>query len=93
MFEVLNTASYGRRGVARMLGDAPRLARLLNWSVVAFECAFPIALIAGGRVALAFFAGGLLMHVGIALCMGLNSFLWAFVATYPAVLYAAASTR
>lgn len=93
VFEVLNTASYGRRDVARLLGDAPRIARLLNWSVVVFECAFPLALIAGGRVALVFFAGGLLLHVGIALCMGLNSFLWAFVATYPAVLYAGTSIR
>lgn len=34
-----------------------------------------------------FFAWGLLFHLANALVMGLNSFIWAFVATYPAILF------
>ena len=34
-----------------------------------------------------FLAGGLLFHVASAVLMGLNTFLWAFGATYPAVFY------
>lgn len=92
MFAVLNTESYGRRDVAMLLARLPRLSRVLNWGVVAFECAFPLALLGGGFTTGAF-ALGIAMHLGIALCMGLNSFLWAFVATYPAVFYVAQTLR
>jgi hypothetical protein len=93
VFQVLNTASFGRRGVARLLANVPWAARLLSWSVIAFESAFPLAVVTGRHGALLFLAGGILMHVGIAYCMGLGSFVWAFVATYPAVFYVADTVR
>ncbi|MFB9314020.1 hypothetical protein [Nocardioides plantarum] len=84
---IVNTSTYGRRDVAALLAAKPLLGQLLTWGVVAFECTFLAAALVGGPTAIAFFIAGALMHVGIAICMGLNTFLWAFLATYPAIYY------
>jgi hypothetical protein len=34
---------------------------------------------------------GVFLHIGIAAVLGLNTFLWSFVGTYPAVLWVSAS--
>lgn len=62
---------------------------LLCWSVIAFECSAALLILAGTPGAVAIIAGGLAFHVGIALVMGLNTFLWAFASAYPALLYLA----
>jgi hypothetical protein len=36
---------------------------------------------------------GILFHVANAVIMGLNTFVWAFVETYPAILFCAVSLR
>jgi hypothetical protein len=38
---------------------------------------------------LLFLGWGVAFHLGCAVVMGLNNFLWAFIATYPALLFAA----
>ena len=47
----------------------------------------PLAMFAPPAVLMVFLAAGLVFHVGIAAAMGLGSFLFAFVATYPALIY------
>ncbi len=64
----------------------PGVARVLSWSVLAFECGFPLAL-AGPRFALPLLAVGLSFHVGNSLVFGLNRFLFAWLAAYPALFY------
>jgi hypothetical protein len=56
------------------------------WSVIVFECLVPVFVFAGPvpcAVVLAIAAG---LHLAIAASMGLNMFVFAFLATYPAVL-------
>ena len=38
-------------------------------------------------MAYAYLAAGLAFHTANAMVMGLNTFLWAFEATYPAIIY------
>lgn len=89
VYQIFNTSSYGLKSVARFLRDRPALGRLVTWSVVAAELAFPLVLVAGRPLMWLFLAWGLAFHVTNAAVMGLNSFFWAFVSTYPAILFCA----
>lgn len=82
---------------AKFMGDAdlaawllahPGSNRVVTWGVLALEVGFPLALLGGPTVAAGFVAGAFLMHLGIGHFMGLAPFLWAFLASYPAVLFA-----
>jgi hypothetical protein len=86
-FRIFNTRTYGYEPVARLLRDRPRLTRLLDWSAFLVEMAFPLALVLGFPLVLLFVAWGVAFHIMNAVVMGLNSFFWAFTATYPAVIY------
>jgi hypothetical protein len=58
------------------------------WSVIIVECAFPLVVIAPFPLMVVLLSLGMLFHLLCAVIMGLNSFLWAFVATYPALVFA-----
>src|SRR5688572_29794397 len=73
---------YGVPGRAQAWLARPGAGRLSSWSVLLFECSFPLALL-GPRVALAYLSVGALFHVLNAALFGLNRFLWAWVALYP----------
>ena len=83
---ITRTIGYGSPRLGTWLEAQPLVARLLCWSVIVFECGAPLLLLGGRDGALALIALGLCFHVGVALTMGLNVFLWSFAATYPAVL-------
>ncbi|NOK20848.1 hypothetical protein [Corallococcus carmarthensis] len=89
VFLVFNTRTNGAPSVAAVLARQPWVTRLLSWSVVSVEVLFPLALAGGPRVALAFVAWGVVFHAANALVMGLNTFFFAFAATYPAILFCA----
>lgn len=61
-------------------------ARLAAWSMLGFECGFPLAL-AGGTACRALLAAGACFHLANAVGLGLNRFLWTWIAAYPALLY------
>lgn len=71
---------------ARRLASQRVLCALLGWGVLLLELVFPAVLILPleGKVALVALAG--LFHLFNALVLGLNRFVWAWVATYPALL-------
>jgi hypothetical protein len=58
-------------------------ARWLGYGVIAFECAFPLALIDARLLSLL----GIAFHVVNARVLGLNRFLWAWLAAYPALWF------
>jgi hypothetical protein len=90
---ILGTRTYGSRTSASFVRRHDRVCVALSWLLMLFECSFPLAL-AFGETGVAIFAVlGVLFHVANAVIMGLNTFLWAFVATYPAILYCAVSLR
>jgi hypothetical protein len=90
---VFGTAMYGNPAVGAWLKRRPRLSRAMAFAVIAGEIALPLCLVAPPSAALILLGCGVVFHLSTAVLMGLNSFLWAFVATYPALLYAGSSVR
>lgn len=73
------------RWLARALGGRARLA-LSSWGVLGFECGFPLAW--SGPSACALLMGmGLCFHLGAWLLFGLNRFVFAWAAGYPALYW------
>ena len=86
---VLNTSTYGMRRVAASLERHRGLAVLLSWTIIVTEIAFPLVLVVPDPWVAVMLAGGLAFHVASAIVMGLNAFVWAFGATYPAIAFLA----
>jgi hypothetical protein len=82
---ILATHRFGSAGIAQFLQRQPRLCVLAQWSVIGLELTFPLALVLPLPGLLAYLAAGVCFHVACAVLMGLNTFLWAFPATYPCV--------
>ena len=84
---ICGTHIYGHAALADRLRRRPELAKGLSRLLVTWECAFPLVLVAPRPLALAILASGALFHIANGYIMGLNTFIWAFIATYPAILY------
>jgi len=87
VYKIANTETYGSEGAALFFRRSPLLSFAASWTIILFEMTFPLALVAPSAVALAIIILGIMFHAVNAAFMGLNGFLWAFVATYPAVWY------
>jgi hypothetical protein len=86
-FKIFNTYTYGTRPLAAILRNVPNVSAPLCWGLVAYECLFPASLFAPVHITLIILCLGVLLHMFNAFVMGLNKFFWAFIATYPAILY------
>jgi hypothetical protein len=84
---ILATQTYGSPHLAALLGTPVR-CRLACWSVIGFEVGFPIFALLGWVPLLIGVGTAITFHVAVALTMGLNGFLWAFVAALPCAIYA-----
>ena len=84
---IFGTQAYGHPAVARLLALHPQATTWLSRLFCAAECAFPLVLVLPASALPPFLVGGLLFHLCCAFFMGLNNFLWAFVAMYPAVAF------
>jgi hypothetical protein len=90
---VLSTRTYGSSTSASLVSGRDGVCVALSWSLILFECTFPLAL-AFGKTGFSVFALlGISFHIANAVIMGLNTFVWAFVAIYPAILFCAISLR
>jgi hypothetical protein len=87
---IFRTTVYGHPLIGRLVLRHQWMARLAGWSVVLTECLFVLALIAPQPLVFLFLIGGLSFHLASAAFMGLNTFLWSFAGTYPAILFCAA---
>jgi hypothetical protein len=67
--------------------DAPARSRAVSWAVMAFECAVPLAM-TRPFVCAAYLGVAFCFHIGNAWAFGLNRFVLAWAASWPAVLYA-----
>lgn len=81
--------TFGSRWAERLLAG-PGRARLAARVVIVVECAFPLALVGGVPVALAFCVAAAGFHVAVAGLMGLKMFVLVFASTYPAIVACAA---
>lgn len=87
---VLGTANYGNRVVHSFMVGRPHWCCVAAWTVIVFEITFSVVLFMPSHpLRILFLAVGGTFHITTALVMGLNTFFWAFVATYPAVIYTA----
>lgn len=88
---ILSTDIYGNKFGRRVFRRRTLIARLSCWAVILFECFFPLSLAELPTLTIVFVMTGILFHLGTAVLMRLNTFLWAFCATYPALWYCARS--
>jgi hypothetical protein len=66
------------------------LARLGSWAFILWECAFPLALLQA-EWALLFCLVAAVFHFLVFWFFGLNRFFWAWLATFPAIIWCAAA--
>jgi hypothetical protein len=86
---ILAARLFGSPALAPWLARRRWLARPATVGVVAWELAFPVILVAPPEVCWCCLACGVVFHLGTAVTMGLNKFVWAFLALYPAAVYCA----
>ncbi len=84
----LDTGVYGPLA-AQSAYRHPGLARAVAWGFTLWEGLFPLALL-DLRLAAGFCASATLFHFMVFWHFGLNRFFWAWLATFPAILYCAA---
>lgn len=88
VFQIMNTRGYGNPRIAASLSKAPRWVNLLAcWSIILPESFFFLSVLQPQPYLPIFLTWGLLFHVYNAVVMGLNNFFWAFITTYPAIIY------
>jgi hypothetical protein len=90
---ILSTIDHGTPALGQWLVRHPTLSKLASWGTIMFECAFILVLVLPPPLAAALLVAGLGFHAACAGLMGLNSFLWAFPATYPCLWFAAGLIR
>jgi hypothetical protein len=86
---ILSTRAYGHPWAGRMLARHRSVATAMSWSVILLECAFPLSLLGVQPLTYLLLISGVLFHIGAAVLMHLDTFLWAFIATYPAIIFCA----
>lgn len=64
----------------------PLAARLVSWGLIGFEVLSPLALVAP-EPAVTYCGFACCFHLLNTACLGLHRFLWAWLATYPAVIF------
>jgi hypothetical protein len=87
MVGIFNTHIYGHALAGRILRGRPVLGRVMCWGIIAFQLAFVLVLVVDERWMLVILFVGATFHIATALLMGLNSFVFSFIATYPAVIF------
>lgn len=84
---VMRTVSYGNRHVHALITARPWVGKAIGVGTLVGESAFPLVLLAKGRLTKPFIGAMGSMHLGIAGVMGLGRFVPAFFGLYPALLY------
>lgn len=93
MSGIFRTHTYGDKRVYQLLKKYPMLSKAGGWAVIIGETAFPLVLLLPKKPALGILGTGLGFHVGNAVFMGLNRFVWTFSGTYPSVAHCSRALR
>lgn len=84
--DVFDFSAYPVSKRLRGLAAFPRLMRGASWAVIGFELAFPLSLLwTPALLAALVLAAG--FHLANAAVFGLNRFVWAWAAAYPALIW------
>jgi hypothetical protein len=76
-----------------MLSRSLTLRLLVSWSIILFETTLPNVAFFSPTTTLLFLSRGILFHLSAAFLMGLNGFLWSFVAMYPGIFFTIETIR
>jgi hypothetical protein len=87
LVDAFRGSEFRFRPVASLLAPRPALARLGAWSTILLHLALGLAVLCPPPLLPWLLAGGVTFHLFVAATMGLNAFLWAFCAGYPAIVY------
>jgi len=93
MTGIFRTHTYGDKRLHQVLQKSPLLSKAGGWSVILGEITFPLVLLTPKKIALGILGTGVSFHLGNAVFMGLNRFVWAFSATYPSVAHCSRGLR
>lgn len=88
----LSSYSYGNQTTFMVLRYRA-IAMMLAWGIMTVEALFPLALLAPLPVLMAALGLMALLHLSVAFAMGLNTYVFAFIAAYPSVLQLAQALR
>lgn len=82
----LNSTIYKPDRVSIWLTKRSLLAKAVSWSILIFECSFPLALL-NSELCQIYLGLAFLFHVANIYIFGLNRFLYAWAAAYPALYF------
>lgn len=85
--DLADTEIWVADGASRALARFPAVTKPLSRGIIAFECLFPIALVAPREITIGLLVVGLGFHAINALTMGFNTFIIIYPATYPSIYY------
>jgi hypothetical protein len=91
VLDILRTSSFGNRMILRSFERVPLFAVFFGAAVAFGDTAIAFASLLPPPVCASLLAFGIALHFGIGLVLGLNTFLWSFVSTYPAVFWLSTS--
>jgi hypothetical protein len=83
---VMKTQSYGHLSAAYFGEQHPRFCSFVCWTTILTETLFPLLLFAPPALVAAALLCFAAFHLSNAYFMGLNAFVWPFLATYPSVI-------
>jgi len=83
---VMKTQSYGHPSAVYFGEHHPRFCSFVCWTTIVTETLFPLILFAPPALAIASLLCFAAFHLSNAYFMGLNAFVWPFLATYPSVM-------
>lgn len=83
---VMQTQSYGDSFAARFARERPGFCTFVCWLTIVTETLFPLVLVIPPSLAVASLACFAAFHFSNAWFMGLNAFVWPFLATYPSIM-------
>ncbi len=84
---ILSSYTYGTEFTKVLFNKSLFLSRIMCWMVVAVELLFPMALFFTDTVFYSAVIMGILLHLSIGVVMGLNDFVWSFLAAYPSLIF------
>ena len=90
---IMSTAAYGNQRLHHLLINHGKLAKSLSWFIILFECVFSLIFLVDLPVAYVLVVLGIAFHAMIFISMGLNNFFFAFLSSYPAILYCLQSLK
>lgn len=79
---------YERDPLTSRIFESKSLSLVISWVTMIFELTFPLALL-DQRIAIAYMSVAVIFHLGNAYVFGLNRFVFAWIAAYPALYWCA----